>query len=135
MIINAEKPGAIRARKKTGRTIALLCLVLFVGACRAKPLELTLDPTPLLTDGLGWGVVSLAYSRLKAEPDPDAADSAYVRKGEVLELLSRTRSFVGPGRGVWYKVRAGETTAWLHESALRVFDSKSQADRAADAAP
>ena len=113
----------------------LLLLSLVSASCGNRDLRVELEPTPVVSGGLGWGVVTLSYARLKAEPSFSAQDGGYARRGELLELLSRSLSFEDPDRGIWYRVKAGGEPAWLHQSALEVHASRSRAENAAGSEP
>lgn len=106
---------------------AALLMVLFSCGPERVP-AVTLDPTPPLSGGIGWGVVSVAYARALAEPRPDAEQGAFFRRGELLELTGRTRRNQAPSRGVWYRLRSEEGEGWLHESFVRVFDTRQRAE-------
>lgn len=110
--------------------LALIGLIsLFFSSCApARVPAVTLEPTPPLSGGMGWGVVSVAYARALAEPRPDAAQGAFFRRGELLEVIGRTRRNQAPGRGVWYRLRSDAGEAWLHESFVRIFDTRQRAE-------
>jgi len=92
-----------------------------------------LDETPIISGGLGWGVVSLAYVRLMQEPSVEAADSGTARRGDVGRIIARSRSFEAKNMGVWYKLELGATTGWLHESTLTVHHREAEAKKMAEA--
>jgi hypothetical protein len=120
--------------------IALFCAAtsLCVGfsSCGVSAHSLNLQPTPILSGGSGWAIVSDSYIRLKASPAIAAADVADLRDGSEAEILGRE---VGKdssgGRSLWYKIRVSEPgekplEGWVLESEIDLYDSKVQADRA-----
>lgn len=114
--------------RRTVFFITVICIV-FLSSCGPERVPaVTLDPTPPLSGGMGWGVVSVAYARALAEPRPDAEQGTFFRRGELLELTGRTRRNQAPSRGVWYRLRSEEGEGWLHESFVRVFDTKPRAE-------
>lgn len=109
--------------------LGLTILLTLLSSCAPDKLPaVSLDPTPPLSGGMGWGVVSVAYARALAEPRPDAEQGAFFRRGEVLELTGRTRRNQAPGSGVWFRLRSEEGEGWLHESFVRVFDARPRAE-------
>jgi hypothetical protein len=102
-----------------------------MGSC-SKPVPETfdLDPTPILTGGLGWAVVSGAYVRLKDEPGFGSRDGDYARRGEILRVVATERAFSGRDRGTWYKLEGDDAAGWLHQSLLTVHPSLERARRA-----
>ena len=115
-------------------TVVAIAASLALAACSAdKEPRVALDETPLISGGLGWGVVSLSYARIMLEPSYDAADSGTCRLGDVGELLARTRVSSKRDGGVWYRARFDGGSGWLHESALAVFRTESEARNTAEA--
>lgn len=109
--------------------LGFAAILMILSSCGPERVPaVSLDPTPPLSGGMGWGVVSVAYARALAEPLPEAEQAAFFRRGEVLELTGRTRRNQAPSRGVWYRLRSEEGEGWLHESFVRVFDTKPRAE-------
>jgi len=116
------------------KSVLLLAVVLMLSSCsQGDPVHITLEQTPVISGGLGWGVVSLAYVRIMAEPSLKSTDSGAIRRGEVARITARSRSYDVRDSGVWYKLEVDERTGWVHESALTVYRSHAEADRAAGA--
>lgn len=116
--------------RKLKPVVFLLILCSFpVSACRkAAAVEFSLEPSPLLSAGIGWGVVNIAWVRLKNEPGHASEDAAFVRRQDVLELVGRVRRGTGRDAGIWYLAKLGETSGWIHESALTRYQSRDQAE-------
>lgn len=107
-----------------------------LGSCSDRnELSVALDETPIISGGLGWGVVSLSYARLMLEPSFDAADSGTCRRGDVGRLEARTRVPSGRDGGVWYRASFDDASGWLHESSISVFRSEDEARNASEARP
>lgn len=108
--------------------------MLLIGSCSGKaPLGVTLDETPVISGGLGWGVVSLSYVRLMLEPSSSADDSGTARRGEIGKISARSRVFSGRDSGVWYRVEIGDSVGWLREESILVYRSEAEARKAAEA--
>ena len=115
----------------------LLVVVLAVtgaGSCpKPAPPSFDLDPTPILSGGLGWALVSGAYVRLKQEPGFGSRDGDYARRGEILRVVATERAFSGRDRGTWYRLEGEQAAGWLHQSLLSVYPSRERAIKARDA--
>ena len=98
---------------------------------KAQPIQL--EETPVISGGLGWGVVTLAYVRLMLEPSISAPDSGTARRGDAGHIIARSRSFAQRDKGVWYRIEFGTVTGWIHESSLSVFRTEAEARKAAEA--
>ena len=101
-----------------------------------------LPVNPILTGGLGWGVVKDAYVRLKEKPSESARDMDHLRRGGVFELNSRVmedqhRSSSDSGSGeapmLWYGITSEGFNGWVRGSELDIYASQVQAERAASA--
>jgi len=119
------------------RRIAIAALFIIVAAsistlsCSDKePKGVSLEETPIVSGGLGWGVVTMAYARLMLEASYEAPDSGTARRGEVCRIVARSRLYSGRDSGVWYRVEIGSAAGWLHESALSVYQSEAEARKA-----
>ena len=97
-----------------------------------SPVGVVLDQTPVISGGLGWGVVSLSYAKLLLEPSLTAAAAGSARRNEVGKVVARSRIFEGRDTGVWYKVEIEPSGGWLHESSLNVYRSEAEARKAAE---
>jgi hypothetical protein len=114
-------------------SIVALSLVSMISCTDNSTRNVMLDETPVISGGLGWGVVSFAYVRLMQEPSVEADDSGTARRGDVGRIVARSRSFEDKSMGVWYKLELGTSTGWLHESTLTVQHSEAEARKVAEA--
>ena len=110
--------------------LVMVTLAAAIGCSKPVPETFDLDPTPILTGGLGWAVVSGAYVRLKEEPAFGARDGDYARRGEILRVVATERAFSGRDRGTWYRLEGDDATGWLHQSLLAVYPSLERARNA-----
>jgi hypothetical protein len=112
----------------------LFGLMLLAMTCaRSEPLTFELDPTPVLSGGLGWVVVASAYVNVKSGPGYDFKDNGFVRRGDILRIMARERAFAGRSRGNWFQVAGDGAEGWLHETAVLVFASREQAANSREA--
>ena len=108
--------------------------VLAFSSCGPRePRGISLEQTPLISGGLGWGVVSLSYVRILMEPSIDAADVGTARRGELGRILSRSRRFGSRDSGLWYRLEFASGSGWLHETALSMYRSEAEARKMAEA--
>lgn len=114
-------------------SIFALSFFLMISCTENATRNIILDETPVISGGLGWGVVSLAYVRLMQEPSVESGDSGTARRGDVGRIIARSRLFDDKNRGVWYKLELGTSTGWLHESTLTVHHSEAEAKKNAEA--
>lgn len=120
-------------RKRNLAALMVVALaVSIIGSCSpGSGVSISLDQTPVISGGLGWSIMTLAYVRLKAQPSSESADSGTGRRGDVARIVGRSRSFSGHDAGVWYRVECGSETGWVHESSVRVYESDVEARLAA----
>ena len=115
-------------------SMMLLATIFSFVSCSPKATQtIQLEETPVISGGLGWGVVTLAYVRLMLEPSIAARDSGTARRGDVGRIIARSRSFEKRDKGVWYRIEVGPVTGWIHESSLSVFRIEAEARKAAEA--
>ncbi len=116
---------------------SLLPLCFCLSACGIEAAAgVALAPTPILSGGQGWAIVSKSYIRLKVNPSLEAVDTADLRDGAEVQILGREIGKDASGeQAYWYKVEAieaGQKTVqgWVLESEIDVYATKSQADYA-----
>ena len=112
--------------------LSIIALSMFLSCSAGDSIRITLERTPVISGGLGWAVVSLAYVRLMSEPSTKAPDSSAIRRGEVARISARSRSYDERDRGVWYRLEIGARAGWGHEPSLTVYGSQAEAVRAAE---
>ncbi|HOX18106.1 MAG TPA: SH3 domain-containing protein [Spirochaetales bacterium] len=121
------------------RTFAVLAIVVpllasFLCSCGGReenPLP-ALEPTPVLGAGPGWLVVEQAYVRVKSSPGFDSGDVAFLRAGDVVEVVGRERGDAERSdAGIWYRVRSLAVEGWVHGSFASLYAHREQAERAA----
>lgn len=114
--------------------LAGMCAVI-MASCAERAPDLRLETTPLISGGLGWVVVDIAYARLGAEPSFEAADSGYARRGDVLRIAGRDVVHGDSDQGLWYRVETPGGSGWVHWSQVSVYQSRELAEKAAESRP
>lgn len=121
--------------------VAVRAIILFLGlgfilpglsSCqKEKPAErIELPPTPVLTLRSNWAVIRSAFLRLRDEPLQTARIVAHLRRGSVLEIISRTeaKETVDEITAYWYQVNYGGLRGWVFGAFLEIVDSRSKAE-------
>lgn len=111
--------------------LALLLLLPLASCGRRQPVErIVLPPTPVLSIRSTWAVVTSPFLRLRSEPLADASVLAHIRRGSVLEVLSRTdrREELEQSSSYWYQVSYEGVRGWVFGAFLEIVDSKARAE-------
>ncbi len=98
---------------------------------KEKPVErIDLPPTPVLTLRSNWGVIRAPFLRLREEPLQKARIVAHLRRGSVLEILSRTgaKETIENDTSYWFQVNYGGLRGWVFGAYLEIFDSRNKAE-------
>jgi hypothetical protein len=115
------------------RNLALLCLLaLLSAACGRRPAveRIELPPTSVLSIRSTWAVVTSPFLRVRDEPRSQAAVLAHIRRGAVLEVLSRTerKEELEESSSYWYQVSYEGLRGWVFGAFLEIADSKARAE-------
>ena len=108
----------------------LLFLVLGVIGCAPKE---KVDPpitNPLSRSVLGYGVVTVSYTRVMNEPGANGVALGFVREKTILAVLERRMIKEGETQQYWV-LTDGIYRGWLPESVLRIYDNEGKARTAA----
>jgi uncharacterized protein YgiM (DUF1202 family) len=101
------------------------------GCRREQPVErVELPPTPVLTLRSNWAVVRSPFLRVRQEPLPKSEILAHLRRGTVLEVISKTqtRETVDDATDFWYQVNFEGLRGWVFGSSIEVTDSRTKAE-------
>ena len=108
---------------------ALLCAV---SACRKEaPVErVDLPATPVLTLRSNWAVVRSPFLRIRQEPLPRSEILAHLRRGTIMEVISKTETpeTIDEATDYWYQVNYEGLRGWVFGSFIEVTDSRSRAE-------
>ena len=109
-------------------SIALLTIMV---SCRreVEPEKITLPPTPVLSIRSNWAVVQSPFLRVREEPFADAKIHTHLRRGAVLEIISRTekKETVEKESSYWYNINYEGLRGWVFGCYIEVLDSQSKA--------
>jgi hypothetical protein len=103
-----------------------------ISCTKEQPVEhVDLPPTPVLTLSSEWGVIRSPFLRLREEPLQKAAITAHLRRGSILEIISRTeaKEAIDGSTAYWYQVNYGGLRGWVFGAFLEILDSKAEAER------
>jgi hypothetical protein len=105
---------------------------LWLAGC-SKPVAeepINLPPTPVLSIRSSWGVVRSDILRIREEPFTKARTLTHLRRGSVMEILSRTdkKESVDERSDYWYQVSFEGVRGWVFGAYLEVLDSKARAE-------
>jgi uncharacterized protein YgiM (DUF1202 family) len=100
--------------------------------CSPRPAaeKIDLPPTPVLSIRSNWAVVDSSFLRLRQEPLAGSGVLAHIRRGAVLEVLSRTdqKEVMEDASGYWYQVSYAGLRGWVFGAFLEIVDSKAKAE-------
>lgn len=100
--------------------------------CGPRPAaeKIDLPPTPVLSIRSSWAVVTAPFLRLRQEPLAASGVLAHVRRGAVLEVLSRTdqKEVLEDASSYWYQVSYAGLRGWVFGAFLEIVDSKIKAE-------
>lgn len=88
--------------------------------------------TPVLTVQLRWGVVNGSYIRVTDINDRHNKIIAALRKGDIVEVLSKETEKGVDDNTYWYEVRIDRIHGVVPESVIELYDSRSQAVTASE---
>ncbi len=125
-------------KKNIGCLLTVFCLTLFPGCQREEEdFDLELPPIPVLTIQTNWAVIQSNYLRLRETASLSSPSVALLRKGQVLEILSRTleKETIDEEAGYWYQIDFDGLQGWVFGSYLALYDTRQKADRASRELP
>ena len=113
-------------------TLGCVLFLLSAGACGRRPVveRIELPPTPVLSIRSTWAVVTSPFLRVRAEPLAKSPVLAHIRRGAVLEVLSRTerKEELEGTSSYWYQVSYEGLRGWVFGAFLEIADSKARAE-------
>jgi hypothetical protein len=88
--------------------------------------EILLPATSVLTTGQRWGVVRSEFLRVRESAALSAEVLSYLRRGEVIEVLSRSdrREQVEGESEYWYQVSHEGVRGWAYGAYIGIADSR-----------
>lgn len=112
--------------------ILTMTTVLLLLACSEEPFneEISMPSTPVLTAESKWGVVNSSYIRITDREDRHNLIIATLRKGDIVEVLSRETEKGSQNSLYWYEVKNGHIHGVVPEDMIDLYDSKEKATSA-----
>ncbi|HEB09947.1 MAG TPA: SH3 domain-containing protein [Spirochaetales bacterium] len=108
-----------------------IAMLTIMASCQrqVEPEKITLPPTSVLSIRSSWAVVKSPFLRVREEPFADAKILTHVRRGAVLEIISRTekKETVENDSSYWYNINYEGLRGWVFGSYIEVLDSRSKA--------
>jgi len=107
----------------------LLIFSLLIFSCKEEILNENIDmpSTAVLTVQSRWGVVNGSYIRITDINDRHNNIIATLRKGDIVEVLSKETEKFSNDKTYWYEVVFGEIHGVVPENQLDLYDSKAKA--------
>ncbi|MDR2210444.1 MAG: hypothetical protein LBO65_03120 [Spirochaetaceae bacterium] len=112
------------------RPLFLAALFVLLWACSPRVEILPPSTPPLSRTVLGYGVVTVSYTRVFDEPSNNGVVLGYVRERTVLTILERRLIREGDSLNYWV-LTGGNYRGWLPESVLELYDNEGKAATAA----
>ena len=112
------------------KIIILLFWVFGIPGCSPKAdIQPPVKP-PLSRSILGYGVVTVSYTRVYNEPGNDGVSLGYIREKAIVTVLERRLVKEGETQEFWV-LTDGNYKGWLPESVIKLYDSEGKAQTAA----
>ena len=114
------------------KQILLIVVFLLISSCTKEELNenIKMPSTPVLTVQSRWGVVNGSYIRITDITDRHNKIIATLRKGDIVEVLSKETEKNSEDDLYWYEVSTGEIYGVVPENQLDLYDSKAKARNA-----
>jgi hypothetical protein len=84
---------------------------------------------PLSRPVIGYGVVSVSYTRIMKEPSPDGVSLGYIREKTVFRILERRLVQNDERTEYWVRVER-DYSGWLPEAVVDIYDTEEKAGTA-----
>jgi hypothetical protein len=114
--------------------ISFFIFLILMTSCRQEqePVSLTIPPTPVLTSESTWGVSNKPYLKVLSVPDSSSEVRGLLRRGDIVEIVSKRGA--DDGHSYWLEIRTPdkETSGWIPDSSMDIYDSPAQARTARD---
>jgi len=111
------------------KKIYLLIISLFIFSCAEEALNENIDmpSTAVLTVQSRWGVVNGSYIRITDINDRHNMIIATLRKGDIVEVLSKETEKNSENKSYWYEVQIDDIHGVVPEEQIDLYDSKAKA--------
>ena len=89
--------------------------------------EIVLEPTPIMTRTISWGVVNVSYLKINKETDNDQHIVTTLRKEEVVRIENVHYINKNNTSALWYYISKDKLKGWVQDSSLDSYPTKEQA--------
>lgn len=117
--------------------VLLVASMALLAGCRRSeaPQAISLPPTAVLSTRSSFAVITENLLRVREKPGKDAEVILHIRRGNVVEIISRTetKEEVEGGVGYWFLVDYSGLKGWVFGAYLQVVSSRAEAERLASA--
>lgn len=112
----------------------IIMLTLSALSCRKESFNENIDmpSTPVLTASSRWGVVDSSYVSVTSKEDRHNKIIATLRKGDIVEVLSRETEKGSNSSEYWYEIRSGNIHGVVPEEFIDLYDSREKAVSASE---
>jgi hypothetical protein len=103
--------------------------IFLLSACMGKKEESFVVPpvtSPLSREYIGFGVITVSYTHVLAEPADGSDSLGYLRRGTLVRILQRQVVRIS-GRSVSWVLIDDNQQGWLKEDVMDIYDNESQA--------
>ena len=118
-------------------TLLLLATLAALAGCRRSetPVLISLPPTAVLSTRSSWAVITENLLRVREKPSKDAEVILHIRRGNVVEIVSRTETAeeVEGVAGYWFLIDYSGLKGWVFGAYLQVVASRAEAEKLASA--
>lgn len=111
----------------------LIFLMVFTGCTKKRNEYLNFEETPIISGGLGWALVTIAYSQLSSEAGSQNRNGAIVRRGDIARVVARKRLFNSTDAGIWYGLDIDSSASWIRQDSMLLYKTKAEAEKAKEA--
>ena len=111
------------------KVMYILGISLLLFSCTKEVLneDINMPSTPVLTVQSRWGVVNGSYIRITDINDRHNKIIATLRKGDIVEVLSKETEKESGNKLYWYEVQIETIHGVVPEDQLDLYDSKAKA--------
>lgn len=111
------------------KRIYLIIFSVIIFSCSEEILneEITMPSTPVLTVQSRWGVVNGSYIRITDINDRHNKIIATLRKGDIVEVLSKETEKQSGSDAYWFEVLIDDIHGVVLEDQIDLYDSKAKA--------
>lgn len=104
----------------------LSCLIICLSACGFSFSNgIKLPETSTLIDIKKFAVILDTYVLVHAEKDSASKESLYLRRGDLVSILSRERE--ENTNNIWLHIEAEGVSGWIENTSVDLYDSKEKA--------